>query len=48
MVINLKIKKMKLSKQEKKELDYVLNTAVKVAVGIAILFFALLILTTLI
>lgn len=39
---------MKLSKQEKKELDYVLNTAVKVAVGIAILFFALLILTTLI
>lgn len=39
---------MKLSKQEKKELDYVLNTAVKVAVGIAILFFALLIISTLI
>ena len=39
---------MKLSEQEKKELDFVLNTAVKVAVGIAILFFALLILTTLI
>jgi hypothetical protein len=39
---------MKLTKQEKKELDYVLNTAVKVAVGIAILFFALLIISTLI
>lgn len=39
---------MKLTKQEKKELEYVLNTAVKVAVGIAILFFALLIITTLI
>ncbi|CAB4136288.1 hypothetical protein UFOVP299_40 [uncultured Caudovirales phage] len=39
---------MKLTKKEKKELEYVLNTAVKVAVGIAILFFVLLILTTLI
>jgi len=39
---------MKLTKQEKKELEYVLNTATKVAVGIAILFFALLIITTLI
>jgi len=39
---------MKLSKQEKKELDFVLNRATKVAVGIAILFFTLLILTTLI
>lgn len=37
-----------MTPQEKKELDYVLNTAVKVAIGIAILFFALLILTTLI
>ncbi len=32
--------------EEKKELEYVLNTAVKVAVGIAVLFFGLLILTT--
>ena len=39
---------MKLNKKEKKELEYVLNTAVKVAVGIAILFFVLLIITTLI
>jgi hypothetical protein len=34
--------------QEKKELEYVLNTAVKVAVGIAIIFFGLLIFTTII
>jgi hypothetical protein len=38
----------KLTKKEKKELDFVLNQATKVAVGIAILFFALLIITTLI
>jgi hypothetical protein len=37
-----------LSEQEKKELDFVTKQAVKVAVGIAILFFALLILSTLI
>ena len=35
-----------MTPQEKKELDYVLNTAVKVAVGIAIIFFGLLILTS--
>lgn len=35
-----------MTDQEKKELDFVLNTAVKVAVGIAILFFGLLILNT--
>lgn len=35
-----------MTPQEKKELDYVLNVAVKVAVGIAVLFFGLLILTT--
>lgn len=34
-----------MTPQEKKELDFVLKTAVKVAVGIAILFFGLLILT---
>ena len=39
---------MKLTEQEKKELDFVLNTAVKIAVGIAILFFALIIISTLI
>ncbi len=33
-----------MTPQEKKELDFVLNTAVKVAVGIAIIFFGLLIL----
>ena len=33
-----------MTPQEKKELDYVLNTAIKVAIGIAVLFFALLIL----
>ena len=32
--------------KNKKELDYVLNQATKVAVAIAILFFTLLILTT--
>lgn len=35
-----------MTPEEKKELEYVLNVAVKVAVGIAILFFGLLILTT--
>lgn len=35
-----------MTDQEKKELDFVLNTAVKVAVGIAVLFFGLLILNT--
>ena len=35
-----------MTDQEKKELDYVLKTAVKVAVGIAVLFFGLLILTS--
>jgi hypothetical protein len=39
---------MKLTKKEKKEIDFVLKQATKVAVGIAILFFALLIITTLI
>jgi len=33
-----------MTPQEKKELDFVLKTALKVAVGIAVLFFALLIL----
>lgn len=35
-----------MTPQEKKELEYVLNVAVKVAVGIAILFFGLLIFTS--
>lgn len=35
-----------MTPKEKKELEYVLNTAVKVAVGIAIIFFGLLILTS--
>ncbi len=35
-----------MTPEEKKELEYVLNTAVKVAVGIAVLFFGLLILNT--
>ena len=35
-----------MTPQEKKELDFVLKTATKVAVGIAILFFGLLILNT--
>lgn len=35
-----------MTPEEKEELEYVLNVAVKVAVGIAILFFGLLILTT--
>jgi hypothetical protein len=35
-----------MTPEEKKELEYVLNTAVKVAVGIAIIFFGLLILTS--
>lgn len=35
-----------MTPQEKKELDFVLKTAVKVAVGIAVLFFGLLILTS--
>lgn len=34
-----------MTPQDKKELEYVLNTAVKVAIGIAVLFFGLLILT---
>jgi hypothetical protein len=33
-----------MTDQEKKELDFVLKTALKVAVGIVVLFFALLIL----
>jgi hypothetical protein len=37
-----------MTPQEKKELDFVLKTAVKVAVGIAIIFFGLLIFTTII
>lgn len=36
-----------MTPQEKKELDFVLKTATKVAVGIAVLFFGLLILTNL-
>ena len=35
-----------MTPQEKKELDYVLKTATQVAIGIAVLFFGLLILTT--
>ena len=35
-----------MTPEEKKELDYVLKVATKVAVGIAVLFFGLLILTT--
>lgn len=35
-----------MTPQEKKELDYVLKTATKVAIFIAALFFGLLILTT--
>jgi hypothetical protein len=35
-----------MTPQEKKELDYVLKVAIKVAIGIAVLFFGLLILTT--
>jgi len=35
-----------MTPQEKKELDFVLKTATKCAVGIAILFFGLLIITT--
>ena len=33
-----------MTDQEKKELDFVLKTALKVAIGIAVLFFVLLIL----
>ena len=36
-----------MTSQEKKELDYVLKVATKVAIGIAVLFFSLLILTNL-
>jgi len=35
-----------MTDQEKKELDFVLKTALKVAIGIAVFFFALLILTS--
>lgn len=35
-----------MTPQEKKELDYVLKVAIKVAIGIAVLFFGLLILTS--
>lgn len=35
-----------MTPQEKKELDYVLKTSIKVAIFIAALFFGLLILTT--
>jgi hypothetical protein len=35
-----------MTPQEKKELDYVLKVAVKVAIGIAIIFFGLLIITS--
>ena len=35
-----------MTDQEKKELDFVLKTALKVAIGIAVLFFGLLILNT--
>lgn len=35
-----------MTPQEKKELDYVLNQATKVAVAMAVIFFTLLILTT--
>jgi hypothetical protein len=37
-----------LTPQEKKELDFITNQAVKVAIAIGILFFALIILSTLI
>jgi hypothetical protein len=36
-----------MTDQEKKELDFVLKTAMKVAIGIAVLFFGLLIITNL-
>jgi hypothetical protein len=36
-----------MTDQEKKELDYVLKTATQVALGIAVLFFGLLIITNL-
>ncbi len=36
-----------MTPQEKKELDFVLKTALKCAIGMAILFFALLIITNL-
>jgi hypothetical protein len=35
-----------MTDQEKKELDFVLKTAMHVALGIAVLFFGLLIITT--
>ena len=35
-----------MTDQEKKELDFVLKTALQVAIGIAVLFFGLLIITT--
>ena len=35
-----------MTPEEKKELDYVLKVATKVAIGIAVLFFGLLILTS--
>jgi hypothetical protein len=35
-----------MTPQEKKELDFVLKTGLKCAIGIAVLFFALLILTS--
>jgi len=35
-----------MTPEEKKELDFVLKTAMQVAIGIAVLFFGLLILTT--
>ena len=36
-----------MTDQEKKELDFVLKTALQVAIGIAVLFFGLLIITNL-
>jgi len=36
-----------MTDQEKKELDFVLKTAMQVALGIAVLFFGLLIITNL-
>lgn len=36
-----------MTPKEKKELDFVLKTAMQVALGIAVLFFALLIITNL-
>lgn len=36
-----------MTPQEKKELDFVLKTALQVAIGIAVLFFGLLIITNL-